>query len=367
MKQAGSAVVLGVGGAAGVSAIRLLGRRGIRVYAADHQLSPLGFHSRYGIPRRVPDPTSEPTAFAASLRALAEEIGDAVPILPTRDEDLNTLARTRDELGDRFLYPFTAWGSLGEIQQKRFQVRRAAELGIAIPTTVDDAAHVERFPVLVKPSRHSGFRARFRRQALRCENPRELERALEAAREFDPLIQDVIPGPDHLLFTLGAYIDAEGVPLGVFCGRKRRQSPPRVGTCRVGEALWDDTVVEQGLRLLQGLAYTGIAQVEFKYDQRDGQPKFIEINPRLWQWHENAAACGVDLAWIAYEDLIGRPPAQVSSRGCRKRWALTFYDNLIPALARPPYVDPLLSRDDTRLALSHLARVARRTLTRAYD
>ena len=342
----------------------LLGRRGIRVYAVDHQLSPLGFHSRYVIPRRVADPVQDESGFAVALRALGDELGGAVPILPARDEDLNALARARGELGSRFLYPFPRWEILREIQQKRFQVGRAAELGLSIPNTVDDPAGVERFPVLVKPSDRAGFRARFRTQALRCNGPSELERAFAAAARLRPADPGGGPGPDHMLFTLGVYIDTDGSPLGVFCGRKLRQSPRGVGTCRVGEAVWNDTVVEQGVRLLRELAFTGIAQVEFKYDARDGQFKFIEINPRLWQWHENAAACGVDFPWVAYQHLTGAVVNPTTSRGCRKRWALTFYDSLAPAFARPRYVDPFLARDDPRLAVSHLARVARATVAR---
>ena len=364
MERAPAAVVLGVGGAAGVSAIRLLGRRGIRVVAVDHQRSPLGFRSRYAIPRRIPDPERDEPGFAAALGALADELGAAVPILPARDEDLNALARARPELGNRFLYPFPNWEILGPIQQKRFQVRRASELGLAIPKTADDPADIDSFPVLVKPSRPAGFRARFRKQALLCTNRSELERAFDAAHAFDPLIQEMISGPDRMLFTLGAYIDEAGSPLGVFCGRKLRQSPLGVGTCRIGEASWNEALVEQGMRLLRELAFTGIAQVEFKYDRRDRKFKFIEINPRLWQWHENAAACGVDLPWIAYQDLTAGKVGPTSSRGCRKRWALTFYDSLAPALARPPYLDPFFARDDPRLAITHLARVARGTLAR---
>ncbi len=355
--------MVGVGGAAGLSALRLLGRRGVGVYAVDHRRSPLGFHSRYAQSWRVPNPADEEAGFVAGLRALGDELGDAAPIFPARDADLNAVARNRDGLGGRFLYPFPAWDLLARVQEKRFQVRRARELGLAVPKTTGDPGDVERFPVLVKPSRPTGFRERFGKQALRCETRAELEVAVESAREFEPLIQEVIPGSDRTLFSLGVYIDASGDPLGIFCGRKVRQSPTGVGTCRIGEAVWVERVVEQGLRLLRELAFTGIAQVEFKYDSRDDTFKFIEINPRLWQWHENAASCGVDLVWIAYQDLTGNKPPPSTSRGCRRRWALTFYDSLAPAVARPPYVDPFLALDDPRVGIAHLARVTRRSLT----
>ena len=91
----------------------------------------------------------------------------------------------------------------------------------------------------------------------------------------------------------------------MFCGRKLRQTPPGAGTCRVGESVWVDEVVEHGLRYLHGLGYYGLAQVEFKRDPRDGEYKLMEINPRLWQWHGLAAACGVDLVDLAYRELLG--------------------------------------------------------------
>ena len=65
--------------------------------------------------------------------------------------------------------------------------------------------------------------------------------------------------------------------------------------------------------LLDELGYHGIAQTEFRLDARDGALRLMEVNPRLWQWHGLARACGVDLPRIAYEDALGRPPAPVRS------------------------------------------------------
>ncbi len=48
----------------------------------------------------------------------------------------------------------------------------------------------------------------------------------------------------------------------------------------------------------------------------------MEVNPRLWQWHGLARACGVDLPRIAYEDTLGRPLPAVRSgpEHDGKRW-----------------------------------------------
>ena len=150
--------------------------------------------------------------------------------------------------------------------------------------------------------------------------------------------------------------------LGLFCGRKLRQDPRAIGNARVAESVWVDEVVEYGLRLLRGLDFHGPSQVEFKRDPRDGVFKLMEVNPRLWQWHELATACGVDLPVIAYCDLLGDIPRPVRQGREKKRWAITLKQSKRPLPQPPPYVDPLLHADDPAVALGHLGRVVTGTL-----
>jgi predicted ATP-grasp superfamily ATP-dependent carboligase len=256
---------------------------------------------------------------------------------------------------------------LSRIQSKRAQLEAAEAAGIEVPRTVAPGSAAEAraaadelgYPVLVKPSSTEGFKRRFGRQAFRCESADEAEQAYAEAEEYEPLVQEVIPGGDGQLWTLGSYLAQDGEPLGLFCGRKLRQTPSGVGTCRVGEAVWDQDVVDQGLRLLRELGHTGISQVELKRDPRDGALKLMEVNPRLWQWHGLAAACGVDVTRIAYEDLTGVRPAPASSNGSRRRWAITLLAGERPAPQRPPYVDAVFARDDLRPALVQAVRLVR--------
>jgi len=358
------AVVVDVGWVNGLAAIRSLGRAGIRVLALDHRRSALGFRSRYAEPVVIPDPQDE-EAFVSFLAALEVE---RAPVFATHDEPLNAIARAAERLGERFLYPFPPWEVLGRIQTKRGQLEAAGRAGVPTPRTAFPrsagearaAAELIGFPVLVKPSSTEGFKRRFGKQAFRCESVTEVERAYAGAEPYEPMVQEVIPGGDDGLYTLGSYLSRDGEALGLFCGRKLRQTPPGVGTCRVGEAIWVDEVVEQGLTLLRVLQFHGLSQVEFKRDPRDGAYKLMEINPRLFQWHGLAAACGVDLPLIAYRDLTGEAVEPVSANGRRRRWAITFQAGESPALQRPPYVDAVFARDDLRPAVVQVARLLRR-------
>ena len=354
------AAVVDVGWVNGLAAIRSLGRAGIRVLAVDHRPSALGFRSRYAEPFLSPDWHADPTRFVASIRALGELV-----VFPTHDGQLNLIAQHLGDLQVRA--PFPDWEILERVQSKRAQLDQAVLAGVDVPetrypgTAVEARAAAEEIglPVLVKPEHHVGFKQRFRRQAFRCETMEEVGEAYARAEEFGPIVQELIPGGDDTLYTVGTYLARDGRLLGVFSGRKLRQTPPGVGTCRVGEAVWVQDAVDAALRLLQAFDYFGLSQVEFKRDPRDGKFKLMEINPRLWQWHSLAAACGVDFPRIAYADLIGETQERTTMNADGKRWAITLMPGESPAFQRPPYVDAVFARDDPKPAAVHLARVVR--------
>jgi D-aspartate ligase len=341
------AAVIDVGWVNGLAAIRSLGRAGVRVLAVDHRPSALGFRSRYAEPFLSPDPYEDETRFVAFIRALGE-----VVVFPTHDDSLNAVARHADDLP--VLAPFPPWDVLERVQSKRAQLEQAEAAGVDVPEE-----NPSTFPVIVKPDRSVEFKRRYKRQAFRCDTPQELEEAYARTEEFGPIVQELIPGGDDALYTVGSYITPDGRALGVFCGRKLRQTPPGIGTCRVGEAVWEPEAVDAALQLLEAFEYHGLSQVEFKRDPRDGRFRLMEINPRLWQWHGLAAACGVDLPRLAYADLTGETPGQVSMNGHGKRWAITLLPGESPAPQRPPYVDAVFAHDDPKPALVHLARVVR--------
>ena len=278
-------------------------------------------------------------------------LGQAAPIFPTHDEHLNTLARHKPELGGRFLYPFPGWDVLEPLQSKRYQLETAQRIGLATPATFHPrsleetlaAADEVGFPVLVKPSDNVVFKRIHRRQAFFCTAAAELERAYRLTSDYEPMLQEFVPGGDEYLWTLGTYIAQDGEVLARFCGRKLRQTRENMGSARVGEALWDEEVVESGVELLRALGFHGVAQVEWKRDPRGGELKLIEVNPRLWQWHSLSGACGADVVGSAYRDLVGLRGAPARSDGNGKRWAISIMHGQGFELQRPPYVDPVFA------------------------
>ena len=85
----------------------------------------------------------------------------------------------------------------------------------------------------------------------------------------------------------------------------------------------------------------------------------MEINPRLWQWHGLAAACGVDLPVIAYRDLTGETVEPVSMNGSGRVWTISLMRGERPEFPRPPFVDAVFAPDDLKPGLVQAARVLR--------
>jgi D-aspartate ligase len=325
------AVVLDVSFVNGLEAIRSLAATGAPVIAVDHRKGALGFRSRLATHVLSPDPTDE-EAYVAFLAELADStFSEPAVAFPTHDAPLAVLARNAGRLAG-YQLPGSGWDVLEPLQRKRHQYAVAEAAGVGVPLTFaaddEDAARAAAaklsYPAVVKPGDPIPFKRRFGRPVLVCETPEQLIEAWRSAADCEPLLQEVIPGDDATLWTVGSYTDASGTALGLFCGRKLVQMPRGFGTCRVGEARWREDVVEQALALLAALGFHGIAQTEFRLDPRDGRFKLMEVNPRLWQWHGLARSCGVDLPRIAYLDVLGRPQTPVRSGPAHdgRRWVV---------------------------------------------
>jgi len=93
-------------------------------------------------------------------------------------------------------------------------------------------------------------------------------------------------------------------PRALFVHKRLREYPLRGGPSTLRESVVRPTVAELGTRLLRALNWYGVAMVEFKVDPRDGVPKLMEVNPKLWGSLSLAIASGVDFPALLYRLAI---------------------------------------------------------------
>jgi len=92
-----------------------------------------------------------------------------------------------------------------------------------------------------------------------------------------------------------------------FTKRIIRRYPLLMGTACYHMTDWIPEAAELGNRLFRHVGLRGLANVEFKRDERDGQLKLIECNARFTASDCLVSRAGVDLAAFVYNRITGRP------------------------------------------------------------
>ncbi len=328
------AIVLQVSWANGLGIIRDLSRHDVPLLALDANPRALGLNSRRAAGMVCPDPKIDEEAFVTFLEDLGRRLPLRAVLFPTHDEYIWPISRHAERLDPWFIIPFSRWETMRQLHDKRAQIEGAWRCSVDTPKTVfiESEADLERgadeigFPAIFKPVESLAFKLRFHRHVLEIASRDEMESVYARANDCGTLMmQEIVPGGDDELYTLGSYLDEESRPLAVFTGHKLRQHPPVFGHCRMAVSRWVPEMADAGVRLLRELDYHGVSQVEFKRDVNDGRYKLMEINARHWMWHALGTDSGVDLSYAAYSDAVGRPfiaPCQTEGG----KWVISLTD-----------------------------------------
>ena len=142
------------------------------------------------------------------------------------------------------------------------------------------------------------------------DNKEQLEEMLEnlgkSSYDYKFLIQDRIPGDDSGMRILTCYCDRNSDVRFAAFGHTllEEHTPSALGNpCAIINEV-DMTVVEQAQRFLKHIGYVGYANFDLKYDPRDGEYKFFEINIRLGRSNYYITASGFNAVKYLVDDYI---------------------------------------------------------------
>jgi D-aspartate ligase len=315
-KRSDSPAIVLCGDLNGLGVIRSLGAKGIRIWAADPDRLAPGLYSRF-VERRLvcPDPTSESGAFIAFLRESAGRLSSPPVLFPTTDPYVQVLARHTAALQGRHLVYLPRREIIDAIVDKRRQYTVAHEHGIPMPITwiLDNPESPAvrgsglRFPCILKPAFSDDFRTRFGFKAIEAASSLEL---LEVHRKYldlgHPLLaQEIIPGGVENLIEVMTFVRGDGVLWAAFASRKLEQCPEDYGSGTIFESIGNENLLPLVSRVLEAFEFRGLCHLEFKWDARDQQFKFIELNPRTSNCSLLPTECGINFPWLAYLDATG--------------------------------------------------------------
>ena len=310
-------VVVLPSGTNGLAWIRSLGRKKVHVIAADEDPHCVGRRSVHASEFfRYPPVMSDPGGFVDALLAQAARWKGAI-LIPTNDEVLEVLSRHREKFREHFRVPVCAWDRMQFMLHKDLSYPEARAIGLDVPLTLKVSAEGEiqgdladmRYPCIVKPVAVHEFRRVFHTKVFEAKSADEVLHFVDIAgrHSMQVLVQEIIPGEATRIHGYNAYYDQASRPLAEITYQKLRQHPPLFGVGRIEVSTRNAEIVELSRRILTHLRYEGPVDVEYKLDPRDGKYKFFEINARSPLQIQLAIGCGVDIPWILYCDLTGRP------------------------------------------------------------
>lgn len=307
------AIVIG-GDYRGLGVVRSLGRRGIPVWVLTDEHC-VAATSRYTRQHRA-WPASGESQQIEFLLELSRRHGLAGwALIPTGDETAALLARHHACLAEHFRVTTPAWETLRWAYDKRLTHQLALELDIAQPWTHNPTHRNELielecpFPAILKPAVKPQLNRFTRAKAWRVDDRQALLARYDEACAFaaprDILVQELIPGGGEAQLSF-AGLCKDGEPLAWLAARRVRQYPIDFGrSSSLVETVQQPEVEQAAMRILRALRYTGLIEVEFKLDVRDGRFKLLELNPRVWGWHTLGRLAGVDFPYLLWRLVCG--------------------------------------------------------------
>jgi D-aspartate ligase len=315
MTETSGALIIGAN-LNGLSIARSLGRQGVPVWVITPPNIKLASFSRY-TRRTLPWPDGDDESKAAYLLELAErhQLNQWV-LFPTSDESAALLSKFQAALSNRFRVSTPTWDILRWAYDKRLTYQLAAEQQVDCPSTFYPTTETDlrtatfEFPVILKPATHAVMSRFTADKAWPAANREELLARYRQACELIPpdqiLIQERIPGGGESQFSYAA-LCRDGEPIAFLSARRTRQYPIDFGySSSFVETLNVPEILAPSQRLLSAMRYTGLVEVEYKLDSRNGRFKLLDINPRLWTWSTLGALAGIDFPYLLWRIIVGK-------------------------------------------------------------
>jgi len=318
--------------------IRGLGRHGIKIFVVYEKKTPPVF-SRYvkGRFRFKGDNEEDRVAFLIDL-ANKNNL-NRWAIFPDSDRWAIFLAKNQNILDKYYTYTTPPWDILQWSIDKRLTYQLAEEIGIGYPLTYypKNRADVLKingsFPMVLKPAHREKQDLFSEVKVWQVNNKEELlaryDMACESTDNSNILIQEMIPGGADSEFSYAALCRNGKVLADVFAARKRMR-PIDFGVSVYAETILKPEIEIPARLWLEKNCYTGLVEIDFKYDARDDQYKLLDVNSRAWGWIVLCSSAGVNFPLLLWRLLTGENVDFVRARP-GVRWFRAIFD-LISAM-----------------------------------
>jgi D-aspartate ligase len=305
-------------GAVGIA--RNLGQAGVPVYAnVEDRWTPLAV-SRYLTGSFVLAQTvlDDDDRLLQALLTIGKGFNRPAILLPTDDKAAFFVAEHASELRQRFLFPDVPAGLPRRLADKMSLYGLCGKFGMpcpenVVPQSIEDVHELAgriKFPVFLKVSAYWSPRGKMLPSQI-VENRVELIAICRKVQNWENpniIVQEYIPGEDWIVH--GHYNPKTDCFLP-FTGRKVRSYPAFAGFTTLGVSAANETLSSQIEAFVKATGYSGIMDIDCRFDQRDGTYKLLDFNPRIgmnFRMFDDQA--GLNVARALHLDLTGRSVKQ---------------------------------------------------------
>lgn len=236
-------------------------------------------------------------------------------IFCVNDETIEFLAKNHAELSSVYKLAVLPWDITQRFYEKDQAGYAAAQAGIPIPQVYPSGSLEEllssdpQFPLVLKPTFKKNYYDKTNDKAILVKDRDSLVQEYESMNQListnQILAQEFLPGGTKNLFSFAAVFNGESVLAGL-SSHRIRQHPMDFGHATTYAVSQDIPELEQlAIRFMKQIGYRGVAEVEFMFDERTQQYKFIEMNGRFWGWHMLTRYAGLNYPATLYRMLNG--------------------------------------------------------------
>lgn len=327
------AIVLGVNYYIGLSVLRCLAKKNIYTVACDYDLLGYGLKSRYINEKLiVSDFKNEGKNLLKELIEYGKKQVLKPVLIPCHDHYVEFIDKYLKELKKYYLLPEIKQGLYTKLINKDTLLELATKHKVLVPPTISSTEEniynkVKNelgYPCLVKPIDSPSFVEIFRQKVFVVHNEKELKKSLKKVMNYniEVIIQKIIKGFDDHMYTFDAYLNKKSKVVHYLTAQKERQWPINFGASVYIKQKYIPKIVKMGSKFLEEIGYKGFAEIEFKKEEGTNKFYLIEINARITNFNQMMEKVGLNIPYIYYCDLIGKP---LSKKYIKKTTNIAFW------------------------------------------
>lgn len=279
-------------------------------------------HSKI-VEKKIYEELDQPEKFVDIMLELYKELkqrANKLLIIASNENYAELAIRNKKQLEDYYILPFVSEELMDNVVYKEKFYQMCEEHDLDYPDTIifkkgmDSEMELPfNFPVVIKPSDSmTYFNAKFegKKKAYVVHDKESFKTIISqiySSTYTDSLIiQDYIPGNDTVMRVLNAYVDQHGEVRMMCLGRVILEdyTPILIGNYVgiIGEE--NQEIYAKYKKFLENIGFEGYANIDLKYDVRDGKYKIFELNIRQGRSSYFVTGSGYNMAKYLVDDRV---------------------------------------------------------------